>query len=595
LTELAVINALCKTNSWLKNIDQNVGVNIEGTYSLAAIGSWYAGLTWAERIVYGNPSSVSPVIKLYGASTNAKSVRFDDVSVKRVTDPPATGVHIVSSLNGVTRAWENIEDGFNPNDIASWEIRPAEEISDTLANIPLRPGDLVISTSDDGEEFTDNGDGTLTGDDGGSGTIDYLTGEWSITYGSNPGTGHSITADYDYYPGLPIMGIVTFYTDAGSSQFLVFNTRRVNKYDPLTGKLEDIVGSDIFTGVDSDFFWFENWKDRLFITNNVDRVKIYDGTTFSDLDMDYDGDSNNDVDTCLLIFSYKGHLVLLRTTEKGYHAPHTARWSVANSYTNWKESEGGGYVNCPSLDWIMGGDFIGDDLIATMERSIWALKYTGDVNLPFKWENVKSTEGNYSTHSLAAFSDELIFLGPVNLVATDGLDVYGIDEKIPDFTLNFNQEGFKYCYGCVIEELRQYILSYPSMDAEISDSLLMMNYEEQTWADFKLPMHCFGYFNQMEDLTWDDVELTWDEIEWSWDEKELQAGYPITLGGSHDGVIYKMNDGGSDKGDPIDLDIESGHWNPYVDKGRKARLGWIDFLVERDPNISVDIEFYLDH
>jgi len=43
-------------------------------------------------------------------------------SIKRVTDPPATAVHIVSSLNGTTRDWASIESGFDPNDIASWTI-----------------------------------------------------------------------------------------------------------------------------------------------------------------------------------------------------------------------------------------------------------------------------------------------------------------------------------------------------------------------------------------------------------------------------------------------------------------------------------------
>ncbi len=47
---------------------------------------------------------------------------FDNYSQKRVTDPPATAVHIVSSLNGTIRNWASIESGFDPNTIASWEI-----------------------------------------------------------------------------------------------------------------------------------------------------------------------------------------------------------------------------------------------------------------------------------------------------------------------------------------------------------------------------------------------------------------------------------------------------------------------------------------
>lgn len=465
----------------------------------------------------------------------------------------------------------------------------------TLLKNPLRPGDLIISTADGGETFTDQGNGTLTGSLGGSGTINYTTGAWSITYNSNPGPAHAITGDYNYFPDLPIMGITTYYQDVGTSQTLFFNTKRINKYNPTTEKLDDLTGSDIFTGSDSDFFFFENWKDRLFITNNVDRIKVYDGTNVANLDIDFDGDDVNDVNTCLLIFVYKGHLVLLRTIEKGINCPHRARSSVPNSYTNWKESQGGAYVDCPSIDWIMGADFIENDLVCGMERSVWILKYFGDPNLPFKWENVKGTEGCFSTFSICAFSDELIMLAATRLVATDGIDIDGVDKKIPDFTLNWNHEGFKYCYGTVLEETRTLWLSYPSIGAGHSDRVLVMNYEEGTFADFGLSLHSFGYYLQLEDLILDDIDIDIDTIEYSFDDKELQPGYPITLGGSYDGYIYQLNDGGNDKGQAIEFEIESGKWNPYIKQGNKTRLGYIDFLVDMDPNISFNVDFYRDN
>ena len=465
--------------------------------------------------------------------------------------------------------------------------------SGTVAHYPIRPGNFIVQDTVNELPFTDNGNGTLTRASD-SGTINYTTGAWSITYGSNPGAGKSIWVDYNYFPNLPIMGIHTYYQDVGTSQFLVFNTKRVNKY--VSGKLEDLTGTDIFTGSDSDFFWFENWKDRLFITNNVDRVKIYDGTDLTDLNIDTDGDTNNDVNSCLLILAYKGHLVLLRTKEAdpSIHCPHRARWSVSNSYSNWKESQGGGFVDCPSIDWIMGADFIGDDLITGMERSIWALKYIGDPNLPFKWENIKGTEGCYATFSICAFSDELIMLAATRMIATDGIDINGVDDKIPDFALNFNQEGFKYCYGTVLEETRSLWLTYPSPGASHPDKILIMNYEEATFSDFAMSLHCLGYYQEAEDLILDDIDIDIDTLEYSFDDKELQAGYPLTLGGSYDGYLYKLNDRGNDKGQAIEFEVESGKWNPYLKNGNKARLGFIDFFVDRDPNISFDVDFYLD-
>lgn len=76
--------------------------------------------------------------------------------------------------------------------------------------VPIIPGSLVITVNYDSpgtnlETFSDNGDGSLTGDRGGSGAINYLTGAWSLTLGVNSilvFAGGDILASYDYqvYP-----------------------------------------------------------------------------------------------------------------------------------------------------------------------------------------------------------------------------------------------------------------------------------------------------------------------------------------------------------------------------------------------------------
>jgi hypothetical protein len=66
----------------------------------------------------------------------------------------------------------------------------------TLANPNVVPGTLVVNSTN--ENFTDNSDGTLTGDNGGSGIIDYLTGDFTLNFGTTSGAGNT-TADYDYY------------------------------------------------------------------------------------------------------------------------------------------------------------------------------------------------------------------------------------------------------------------------------------------------------------------------------------------------------------------------------------------------------------
>lgn len=64
----------------------------------------------------------------------------------------------------------------------------------SLNDLPVNP--LSISITDTVETFTDNGLGVLTGDQGGTGTINYLTGVGSVTFNSPPTLLQNITADY---------------------------------------------------------------------------------------------------------------------------------------------------------------------------------------------------------------------------------------------------------------------------------------------------------------------------------------------------------------------------------------------------------------
>jgi len=64
----------------------------------------------------------------------------------------------------------------------------------TLIEHPIVIGSLEIT--DGTETFEDLGDGTLYGDGGGTGTIDYETGAYSVTFDAAPAIGDDILADY---------------------------------------------------------------------------------------------------------------------------------------------------------------------------------------------------------------------------------------------------------------------------------------------------------------------------------------------------------------------------------------------------------------
>lgn len=55
-----------------------------------------------------------------------------------------------------------------------------------------------VTVTDGTETFTDNYDGTLTGSEGGEGTINYTTGAISVTFDTAPMNAQAITADYQW-------------------------------------------------------------------------------------------------------------------------------------------------------------------------------------------------------------------------------------------------------------------------------------------------------------------------------------------------------------------------------------------------------------
>jgi hypothetical protein len=80
-----------------------------------------------------------------------------------------------------------------------------------LQNPPVIIGSLFIAADDPTgtqQLLTDQGDGTLTGD--GSGTIDYLTGAYTVTFTSPPAASAVIYAKYQGYQGNRPQGVLFF-------------------------------------------------------------------------------------------------------------------------------------------------------------------------------------------------------------------------------------------------------------------------------------------------------------------------------------------------------------------------------------------------
>jgi len=92
------------------------------------------------------------------------------------------------------------EGGWDPESVTNEVIAVAPggtaNFTGTLSNIPTIPGSITIDESVTAQTLTDDGNGSFTGD--GTGTINYNTGEYDITFTTVIGVGDTVYGDYQY-------------------------------------------------------------------------------------------------------------------------------------------------------------------------------------------------------------------------------------------------------------------------------------------------------------------------------------------------------------------------------------------------------------
>lgn len=91
----------------------------------------------------------------------------------------------------------------------------------TLAVVGSGKTLMYISITDTVETFVDDRNGNLVGNLGGTGTINYATGAFSVTFNTAPANAQAITASY-YHETATSTGILDFSTAFGNGQAKVF-------------------------------------------------------------------------------------------------------------------------------------------------------------------------------------------------------------------------------------------------------------------------------------------------------------------------------------------------------------------------------------
>ncbi|KKL61040.1 hypothetical protein LCGC14_2199280, partial [marine sediment metagenome] len=278
-----------------------------------------------------------------------------------------------------------------------------------------------------------------------------------------------------------------------------------------------------------------------------------------------------------------------------------ARWCTIKDPQSWPTAN---FKDIPTQDVIVSADFLLNDLYVWCEKSVWRLAYTGDSATPFEWEFISTTEGSVAQNSLVTQGARQIALGTTRLNISDSREIRAADSEIPEFTLDWIQNSRLFTQGVVMKEERLILEAYAAAGASANadgntypDSILTFNYENLGFSTYKLAnsIHTIGKSAVESDLTWAQ-DIAWEDYTDPWNARTAESGYPTTLFGSDNGIVYQLNTSGADAGANIEFEAIGVQANPYTNEGREARLEKIQFLCDVDSsgNTFFDVLSYLN-
>jgi hypothetical protein len=408
----------------------------------------------------------------------------------------------------------------------------------------------------------------------------------------------------------------------------------------------DVTG-DYFTGDNTNFFNATNWRfndvqgDFLYFTNNVDPVTLFNGTqlsrplfntTLAEV-QDFSYSNAITIKTTLDIKVYKNRLLFIRPTLVGSTIPEaqTVRFSqqqtfttsptvIFSSYNFAADVAGnGGFVNCPTGDWLMASQLIRDILVVFATNSTWNLRFTGSAFDPYRFDQINSTRSTSAPYGTVPYDTNATSMGIKGLISCDSVAVDRYDIPIIDQFEQIHQSGFANCFAQKYDTFNQTWMLYPSESNNLltNDSALIFNYLENTWAT-AIPnmgflatspssintLSCLGLGLNVEDITWADfapgsgseVEgLTWSECNFPWFGFLTQTLSSVLLGGDQNGFVYQLYSGVTDTGLPVKTFCSTKRFNPFAANALMARFGYLDVYYEINTQITLSFNFYVNN
>lgn len=425
--------------------------------------------------------------------------------------------------------------------------------------------------------------------------------QFDATFGVSTGTlvidGATPLTPIYYYPSLPVMGLPAIEDgNLNAAPNVAFDTKFAYQWNGtmwlrISGELNP--GASIWNGSDTQFFWTTTWTGNsaadtvLFVTNDNQNEPNFMRTYFNGLWANFNPlvfQSTTTVGTtvtliqtylisALILLPFKNRLLAANIWEQttttvtvGTNPP-VITVGVPVNYRNrvrssavgsplavdaWRQDipgRGKGY-DCSTLESLTSMEFVKDRLITFFERSAYEFTYTGNQAYPFSFNGLNAELGIDATFSIVPFDKVAVAIGELGILACNGSNVERIDDKIPDYVFEINNDlgvkAIERVYGIRDYQVEQVYWTIPSNNRTVTtpypDQILVYNYKTDTWAINEDSITCFGYIQDVTvtGVNWDSTTVNWDSAI-TWDSGTVTANNRQVIAGNQQGYIFQID------------------------------------------------------
>lgn len=257
------------------------------------------------------------------------------------------------------------------------------------------------------------------------------------------------------------------------------------------------------------------------------------------------------INTALQIFQFKDRLVVLRPTYSGGQVcPRRILISGTGRFSDTfvTEAPGAGFIDVPDNTWIQGATFNRDDLLIWTERSLWSLKYTGNDVVPFTLDKLDESRGSDAPFSMQTYLNRSMAASRRGMTISDGYRLDRLDDKIPDFVYNdVDNSNFNLCFSWLSDKDHKMYMLYPANGSSSNDRILVINFEEDTFAIYRIPFSVLGSYQNSFSIVWSELTDALGVSDWSamgskyatWNSFSWSDSIETPLSGGYQGQLWK--------------------------------------------------------